>query len=758
MAPYNLRRVQSARWLASIALIPLPTTAYAQAGQAAAGPAPSAQAVESATQQTGVEDIIVTAQRRDERLQDVPIAISAITATAAARQGITGTESLGVAIPALQFSRQGANGGAPFVRGVGSIQASTGSESPVAVYIDDVYIGAPVGTLLQFNNIESTEVLKGPQGTLFGRNATGGVVNIHTKRPSFDPSVDVTAGFGSFQTYSGSFYATSGLSKTVAVNFAATGRDQVDGYGRNVATGKDAFKGKSYNFRSQLLWEPGPDTSVLLAGDFGHYRGDIGQSPVIAPGTVAIGGGTFQCKYCTLSSPNDFGDARSGGLSLRVEQKFGDYTVRSITARRWNNLHFVLDSDGSLPGRPPIIVTDATGYTNTFSEELQLLSPQDSAFKWILGGFYYNAVASFDPLRTSGLAFAALGGASVTDTKQVLNSYSGFGEGSYELLPSTKITLGLRYTTDDYHLDALLRTATGVVRSPTPFEKNDSFSKLTYRAILDSKFTPDILGYASYSRGFKSGGYNVSSPTITVAGVASPAPVIEPEVLDAYEVGLKTEFFDHRVRVNVAAFHYDYSNLQVGIIQNGTTVTLNAAKARINGLDVEYTLVPSSRVNITGGFSLLDAKYVSFPSGPLYVPTPATCTPTPRTTGPATGGNTICLADLTSNHTSRSPRFTMSLSTSYTLPTSVGDFLISGTWFHNSGFYWEADNRYRQPRYDLVNANLSWTSTDKTYDVKFYANNILNEYYYTYLSETTGRDSWSPEMPRNYGIQFGVHF
>ena len=155
----------------------------------------SAQTGES---QTGLEDIIVTAQRREQKLQDVPVAITAVTADTALRSGATSTETLSVAVPGLQFSRQALNGAAPFLRGVGSTQAATGSESPVATYVDDIYVASASATAMAFNNIERIEVLKGPQGTLFGRNATGGVVNIHTKRPTQEAAFDFTAGYGNF--------------------------------------------------------------------------------------------------------------------------------------------------------------------------------------------------------------------------------------------------------------------------------------------------------------------------------------------------------------------------------------------------------------------------------------------------------------------------------------------------------------------------------------------------------------------------------
>ena len=708
---------------------------------------------------SGVEEIVVTAQRRNERIQDVPIAITAVTAATAARQGITGTDGLGIAVPTLQFSRQTANGGAPFLRGVGSPSATAGQEAPVAVYIDDVYIGAPAATLFQFNNIESTEVLKGPQGTLFGRNATGGVVNVHTRKPSQETSLDATTGYGSYNTFYGSGYLNAPITSNMAFNVAVAGKNQADGYGRSVARGDDIYKSSSWGVRGQLSWDPDADTSVLISADHFWTRGDIGQDVVLAPGTVATGGGTFAGPYSSLSDPMDFGRTNTWGVSGRLEHKFGDYTFRSITAYRRSQLEFLLDSDGSLPGKPAIISTHVyDAFVNSLSQEVQLLSPQSGAFKWIIGSFYYHSFAGYDPVTTSGAAYATQGGSSSVDSWQKLDSYAGFGEASYEFLPSTKLTAGLRYTSDSYHDDVVLSNGLSPVLPPSPFQQRDTFSKLTYRAILDTKITPDILAYASYSRGFKSGGYNLSTPTQVVGGVTVPAAVVKPEVLDAYEVGLKSDLFDRKVRFNIALYHYNYDNLQIGQVSNGKVQTINAAAARMNGIDIDYSFVPSRRFNLGGGVSVLDSKFTSFPNGPLYVPSPATCTPTPATTGALTGGNSVCSVNLAGNQTTHAPKLTFTASATYTLPTRSGDFSLNGTFYHNSGFFWEPDNRLRQPRYNLVNGALSWISPSRKYEVKIYGKNLLNEYYLAYASESTTRDSYSPEMPRNFGGEVTVHF
>jgi iron complex outermembrane receptor protein len=723
---------------------------------AQAAPPPAVDAA-TTSEGGGLEEIIVTAQRRSESQQNVPIAINVVTAKEALKAGVTSTESLGNAVPALQFGRQSGIGATPYLRGVGTNSAAINTESPVATYVDDVYIGAPTAAIFQFNNIDSVEVLKGPQGTLFGRNATGGVVNVHTKQPTHDDAVDVTAGYAKYDNYSGSLYANGGLSDTVAANLAVTGYDQRHGYG-HLVTGQDIYKSWNYALRGQILWEPDADTKIRLTGDYSRGKGDQGINPTIAPGSLATGGATFPGRYRSTNSPADVAKTKSYGTSLKASHDFGPVSLVAISGYRVTHLFDSLDSDGSLTGAPPILTVFTKQSNRAFSQELQLLSNSKGPFSWIAGAFYYNVKARINPLTLAGSAFTALGGSSNTFSRQGTESFSGFGEASYSLPTETKLTLGLRYTNDKLDESFTQRSGTGANIAPGPFSQSDSFSKLTYRAILDQKISSDALVYASYSRGFRSGSYNINSPAVNIAGVPTPAPVVSPEVLDAYEVGLKSELLDHHLRFNLSAFRYDYSNLQISSVQNGTVITLNAAKARIKGMDADFTFVASNRLTFTGGASVLDSKFTSFPGGPYNTPRPAVCTPVPTTTGPLTGGNLTCSANLAGNRTPRSPKFTSNIGATYTLPTEVGAFALNASLYHNSGFYWEVDNRIRQPAYNLLNASVGWTSNSSKYEVRVYAKNLLNEYYYSYFSESSFRDSGTPEMPRNYGVTVTAHF
>jgi iron complex outermembrane recepter protein len=717
------------------------------AAQSIATVAPqAADSAEDGTDST-LEEIVVTAQRRSENLQNVPIAISAITGATAQRIGVTGPDTLAVAAPSLQFQRTSGNGGVPFIRGIGSSQAIAGSEAPVAMYLDDVYIGTPSATIFSFNNIERIEVLKGPQGTLFGRNATGGVIQVRTKRPSQKQQLDAFVGYGRYDTVGGSLYANTPLSDVLAVNIAANGKHQRQGYGRSFTTGEDIFKGWEYAVRGEMLWEPSSETSALLTADYTRSKGDIGLNVVLRPGTVAVGGGTNQGKFVSLNTPPDFSRNSQYGVSLRLDHDAGWARLVSISAYRKSSLFYVVDQESV-----PLIIT-ATIDTNTknLTQEFQILSAEDSRLKWIAGSFFMRSRAAYDPFHLTGSSQAPF---KFTDlvNHQTLTSFAGFGEVKYDVLPDTNVTVGLRYTRDSYDLSTARFNDVGQPFPGQTFEKEATFSKWTYRAILDHNFTDDVMGYASYSRGFKSGGFNLTAP-----GVAPGAPAVLPEVLDAYEVGLKTELFDRMLRFNIGAFHYDYSNLQVTVVIPGASRTVNAATSRVKGVDVDFTFAPTRRFTLSGGFAYLDGKYTSFPNGPLYVPNPAVCTPVPQTTGPLSGGNAQCAADLAGNRTVRTPKFSGSITAAYTLPSDVGDFTLSTTLYHNSKFYWEPDNRLTQPNYNLLNATLAWVSSSGRYEARLWGKNLFNEYYFNYSNEATLRDSGSPAMPRSYGVTFGVH-
>jgi iron complex outermembrane recepter protein len=703
-----------------------------------------------------LEDIVVTAQRRSQNQQDVPISITAVTGDIAGRSGVVNTEGLSNLVPSLQFSRQTALGGAPFIRGVGTSAVPPGVETAVATYVDDVYYGSPRSTTMALNNVDHIEVLKGPQGTLFGRNATGGVVSIHSRKPSQDPAYEATFGYGNYNTTDLNLYLNQPLSDTFALNVAAARYKRAKGYGLDINTGERVYTENTKGVRAEALWTPTEQTSMLFIADYSHYNGDTGQNVTVLPGTFSIVGTGFPGKYRATAFPKDVAWTSQHGFSLKIEHDFDFMRLVSVTAQRSDKSFNTLDTDGGIPS---YLATTTNIGTRTFQQELRLLSPASSRFQWIGGLIYYRANSGYGPTTNFGSSLVATnGGSNTVVAKQILNSFGAFGEVNFDIFDKTRLTLGGRYTTDKFTLDHNRVNAAGVSLPLLPLHLKDSFSKFTYRAVLDHHFTDDVMAYASYSRGFKSGGFNVQTPTVVVGGVTVVAPPVTPEVLDAYELGTKMEFFDRKLRINPSIYLYKYKNLQVSTIQNTAITILNAAAAEIKGADIDFEALPFRHLKLGGGIAILDSKFTSFPAGPYYVARPGVCTPTPMTTGPLIGGNITCSADLSGNRTTRAPKFTASVNATYSVPTDVGLFELTGSFYHNSGFFWESDNRFAQPSYNLVGATLSWTSTDKRFVASLWGRNLGNVYYYSFVSEGTFKDSGSPALPRTYGATFGVRF
>lgn len=684
---------------------------------------------------SAIEEIVVTAQRRGENLQSVPLTVSAITADAAERMGITDTTSLTSAVPGLDFSRQ-ANAATPFIRGVGATSSLIGNESSVATYIDGVYISAPQAALFSLNNISQIEVLKGPQGTLFGRNATGGVLQVITREPTQETQINAEAGYGNYRTTTGSFYATTGITRDLAADIALYSYNQAKGWGINVSTGGDAFREKSFSGRTKWAWTPGDTTRVTLSADFGVSRGEqgVGLSPL--PGTVGLDGVTSNSGfYNTAVDPNDKYKTTQYGGSIKIEQDLGWSRLMSITASRRSRSPFQLDQDATPLA---LINADIQGRDRSFSQELQLLSTLESRLAWISGLYYLNDLSGYQPLSLSGLALAGLPYSDIYST-QKLRSYSGFGQATIEVIDATHLTLGLRYTSDHRSIAGATVVPIGPDGAPIsilPNAQSATFSKPTWRLALDHQFTKELLAYVSYNRGFKSGVFD---------SLAYANPAVKPEVLDAYEVGIKSEFFNKRLRINAAGFNYKYKDIQIDQLKAGVSTLLNAAKAKIYGADLDLTYVPLSGLILNSGIEFLHARYNSFPNAPYYTPSP-------------TGGDIPSSFNATGNAAVRSPDFVGNVTAAYHFAFVHGAVDISAGDYYNSGFYWNPDNRVRQTAYSLLNSSVTWTASNELWSVRIWGKNLTSRRYYSYETDQEFGDDASPAAPLTFGVLFGYHY
>jgi iron complex outermembrane receptor protein len=706
---------------ASVALAACVATAgHAQAAGQAASPQP---ADGQASDNEGLVDIVVTAQRQSQSLQRVPIAVSAVTADDLKTRQITDSLSLEAAVPNLTLTENGVSV-TPFLRGVGSNQSNPNDEASVATYVDGVYIPSVTGNIFKFNNVERIEVLKGPQGTLFGRNATGGVIQIVTRDPSHEPILDASLGYGRFNTIEARAYAATGLGEDAAIDLAVSFDKNSDGYGRDIFRKTDIFLRDQLAVRSKLLLTPGDTTEIRLSADYSRLK-STGVDYQLSQGVIGADGvTTYPGKRRTNTDFANKGDNEVYGASLRIDQDLDFARLVSISAYRHVTGDFHLDQDAT---PTPIVKAFISQFAENVSQELQLLAPTGSKIDWLAGGYFFKAKYAYTPLRLQGFAAAPFTSLDLYGSQKT-ESFSAYGQATFPLMTNTKLTLGLRYTTEQQDTKGSIVGDGATILPDLP--QDQSFKKLTWRAAIDHQFSDDVLGYLSYNRGIKSGGFNM---------INAGTPGYRPEVLDAYEAGLKMQFADNKVRLNMAAFIYDYKDIQVfNITGGGAVLTTNAAAARVHGFDADLAIKASANLTISAGFGWLDGKYTDFPN--------ATYTPP----SPLLGGQSI--VDATGNDLIYAPKTSGNVSFDYRIPSSMGEFNLNGTAAYRGKVFVSAANRLAIPGYVVVNTTLGWRSTDDRFGVQLWARNLLDKDYYLNRTEQALGDIQFLAPPRSFGV------
>ncbi len=681
----------------------------------------------------GIGDIIVTAQRRDERLQDVPVAVTVASNEQLQAAGVDSVVDLRVAAPALNST---ASSGifSSSIRGVGSLGFSPGLESPVALYVDGVYIATPLASELALNNIGGVEVLKGPQGTLFGRNATGGLIQVSTAEPKSTPSGKFSAEYGSYNNLVGTGYVSSGIADGLAMDLAVRAQTR-NGYGENITTGEDV--GDIHHdilVRSKILWKPGPDTRITAIGNYWDGRNRAGYS-VGAPGTVNGWTGRVNpdLGYDTDTDLNFELDGWTAGGSLKIEHDMGDIRFMSLTAYRKANLRIDRDLDFT-PSN--VAILDLLQTDKQFSQELQLSSIGSSRLKWTAGVFYFNLTSAY-PRILVDLSNSVNAAAITIDATQQGKSGAVYGQATYEITDGTNLTLGGRYTSErrEEKNSSQFIDPVGISGFLIPVaDRRRTDSKFTYRVSLDHRFSDELLAYASVNTGFKSGGYNTNSPG---------EPAFKPESLTAYEVGLKSDLFDRRLRINLAGFYYDYKDLQVQRTGTFALIVFNGAKARIYGVDADVTASLTDNLTLTSGFALIDTKFKSFEGCPIAQPMGGI----PQVTGSCTGNDVPFAA-----------KFTASGALNYTREVASGELQASGNIYYNSGYFFESDNVLRQARYAKLGASLKWTSKDG-YSISIVGRNLTDRRTLASAgSQSNGNLTSTWADPRTFSVILGMQF
>jgi iron complex outermembrane recepter protein len=696
-----------------------------------------------------LEEVVVTAQKRSEDLQKVPITISAVSSEQLQAAGVLSTADIGNAVAGVAVNVT-ASYFAPHVRGIGTTSFGPGVENPVALYVDNVYYASQLAAPADLSDVSQVAVLKGPQGTLFGRNATAGVIQMTTRDPESEFAGEFKTELDNYLTSRNFAYLTGGVTSELAGDVALSFTTQGHGWGTNLETGAEVHRvDHDLEARSKWVWTPSETTTVRLNMDFTDQKNSLGPNLVNVPGTLAllpgIGSTILPSNIYDVDSPiNDRNDFQGGGASITVEQDLGFARLVNITAYRRYLYDTYFDAAGSS------ILADYTYFdqpSSQFSEELQLVSPNSGTVTWTAGVYYFGNQESVDgPLAilVGPEAFAGTVDALLYDYTLQTQSVAGYAQATTTVLPDTHLTTGLRYT---YEKRSEVRgSVTTVIDDSITIPdvvppSSITASRPTWRLALDHDFTDRLMGYVSYNRGFKSGGYNALAEEPN-------APPYKPETLDAYELGLKAETLGHSLRINPGLFYYDYSQIQVTELTGSNVNIINGAKAQLYGLDLDFEWRSSTSLSLIGGLEWLHSRFTDFPNVPSAVPTPG-------------GGSTATiLTSAAGNQLPFAPTFTGNIGADYTVHAGQSTWSFNVTDSYNSGFYTEPDNVLRQSSFDYLNAAIGWISNSGRLNVRIWGRNLLNKAVATQLSTVppTGYSADYANPPRTYGFTLRYNF
>lgn len=614
-------------------MLPLlsPAISHAQVGAGQASPAGAQQAARDA------EDgqVIVTAEKRAQRLIDVPASVSAITVKEIQDRHLIAVSDIAQQVPNVLMS-----GSSLFpnitIRGVGSASGGNPGFAPAAtLYVDEVYQGRERAENVPLCGIQQIEVLRGPQSTLYGKNTIAGAVNIATEAPShqFHATLDGQYGNLNFGQLCGTVSGpVGGDNLRISLNGLYKHRD---GDILNAFNGQHLNYDNAAGVRARAIYDATPRLSFDFSADYlqesdseSELTTDYSAFKLLGPPYSTYAPFNPRTRTEAVNSP-ELGRRTVGGASARITYDFPDAKLTSITAYRGYTSRYAYDSDGSSLSEDAQNNTDDA---NQFNQEVRLTSSDPGPFQWIVGGYYYHedlhdtfTTHFLDQFPSLLLGLPPLphgyDDATLAKANVIENSYAGFASVTYSFTPRLVLTAGARYTQDDKTLHFSQLQTTHNALSIGSFllahipPRTDTISEgvPTYDASLSFKFTPDAVAYIKYSRGYKAGGFNAY--VITPPFNPKLSLGFKPEFLDNYEAGFKSTWFDHRLSVDIAAFYDNYTNKQE-IVENiavlGFTVE-NAAKARIYGAEIEADARPLPGLDLTANIGLLRGNYLSFP-------------------------------------------------------------------------------------------------------------------------------------------------
>jgi iron complex outermembrane receptor protein len=736
-------------------LPPAPGTIAIEPLRSGATPIPAA----TPAPPTALEEIVVTAQKRRESLQEVPIAISAFTNFQLDARGISSVKDLGAAVPGLQFTDL-AGYNLIYLRGVGTDAFIPAADPSIATYLDGVYFPSAHNMVQSFGALERIEVLRGPQGTLFGRNSTGGAISIFTRTPGAEPEVSVQASYARFDDLKSRAHVSLPLGDSVAVSFSGF-YNREDNYYRLVDNGdKELPQEIGKGGRVRLAFAPADNFRVVLTGLLARYSGtstttSVNTEPSVLGSALTIPAETREFVVTADSTPSLttdtqawYGDATWTLPWLDIKLLGSHYAIDAYD--------YVYDYDGS--NRPLATYGAESDYQQVDTAELQFTS-NDGSFanswlQWVAGAYYLRSEGGYDPGYLS-LADSVVNAQPVIDAlppllRDILNplpiptqlrfnftgligaeSYSGYAQATANITDWLNLTAGGRYQEETRELirsDVAIEGIDDSLISWAPRES--SVTNFSPRIVIDIKPADNLMLYASYSQGFKSATYNIIN-------IYLPPDYVKPEEVTSYEVGLKSDWFERSLRLNVAAFESEIQDLQTGFVSLTTGGAINfenAGEARIRGIEFDATALPFPELNpgllVTVGGSWLDAIYTDYRNGSGYDEDTGLSFRSDCGEDPANPTGPRC-RDFTGNRVVRTPKFSGSATLSQTIDVSSGSFEIGVDYYYNSGFYYLAQNSANslEDSYRIVNGRVSYLHAPWNLRVTVFGENLIDERY-----------------------------
>ncbi|WP_340314582.1 TonB-dependent receptor [Rhizorhabdus argentea] len=690
------------------------------------------------------QEIIVTAQRRAQRLQDVPISMISQSGADIARANVTNIQDLQKVIPGLNILTTGTTM-QPVLRGVQTTIGAAGNDSPVAIYLDGLYRPNQVVNNFELPDIEQIQVLKGPQGTLFGRNSTGGAILITTRKPSLDrftgtlsQSVGIyTSGGKGTETISKGFVTGPIVRDKIAASLSAVFVTN-SGYFRDIISQGAYGRIRAHQITGKILIEPTDSLEITLKAYHVH-RNDRAAMPFSPLNNNTLARRLFPSTplpqtpwEIAFTQPLGPAIIKDHGGSAQISWNLDWATLSSLTGYSKSYEFTPGDIDATAA---PVGVTVSSQWDKPFQQEI-LLTSKPGRFNWIVGAFYFHNISGS---ATINGAFGAVHTSAI----------AGFADGTFDVSEHLSIVGGIRYSSERKAQHAAfypnLRAGFGA-GSPLPdniplLGDPVRWHAFTPRASIVYKFSRDANIYATYSKGFKSGGYSIS---------ALSKFAVDPEQLNSYEIGFKAA--TRRYTFNLAVFHYDWQNLQVSVIgtRNGSTFTgiANAASAKLTGIDADGTIDVGGGFSIRMGASFLpEAKYARYLGAVVYPINPDRL-----------GGNIASSMDASGFRLIRAPKLTGSAGLDFRTEIGGGDFEASANVTHSSAFNHEVLGRVRQSAYTLVDGQLSWSPSGSGFQFTIWGKNLTNKAYTTGAVPTPVADAVHYAPPRELGGSVSFKF